>query len=104
MTSTSSLDSFEPIDDGDLHEVYGGLRLEHIAGQAINGAILGGTAGAVGGFVAGAFAGSIAPGLGTVGGAAAGIVIGDINGATIGAFHLGVQEYKRQRRDGDHSP
>ena len=101
MTITSSLGCFESIDDGNLHEICGGLQLEHIAGQALNGAILGGSAGAAGGFVAGAFAGSIAPGLGTVGGAAAGTVIGGINGAAIGAIHLGVQEYQRQRREGD---
>ena len=104
MTNPSSVESFESIAAADLHEICGGLRLEHIAGQALNGAILGGTAGAVGGFVAGAFAGSIAPGLGTVGGAAAGTVIGGINGATLGAVHLGVQEYKRQRREGDVTP
>jgi hypothetical protein len=104
MTNPSTLESFESIATADLPDVCGGLRLEHIAGQALNGAILGGTAGAVGGFVAGAFAGSIAPGLGTVGGAAAGTVIGGINGATLGAVHLGVQEFKRQRREGDVTP
>jgi hypothetical protein len=31
-------------------------------------------------------------------------VIGGINGAAIGAVHLGVQEYKRQRREGDPLP
>jgi hypothetical protein len=92
--------SFESIDLDQLDAISGGLRPGHIAGQALNGFILGGTGGAVSGFAAGAFAGSILPGLGTVAGAATGAAIGGINGAAIGAIYGGYHEYQRQRAGG----
>jgi hypothetical protein len=101
MTITSSLPA---IDARDLGAVTGGLRPSWIAGQALNGVILGGTGGAIAGAAGGAFAGSIVPGLGTAGGFAAGTIIGGINGAAIGGVAAGVSEYKRQRRDGDTTP